>query len=523
MVTVSFQRRVTKLAEMTATKTIPSQSETLGGNIEVILAGNETEESISSLETSIAELEWVPKDAEKFALLKTSLEKPEFFQLVVEWGAPTPEKKFNFLVYLFEEDEYSQRRAEATDNSTTYCEVARQILAYYDELLDSEHNLYENGGNILHAACGVGTRRMTQVVIETLKEKLVFEDLITASDRRGRRPITLAVKRNDVELLGLMAPFDDDKRLDHILDAVHNESLSFLQVLLRDRDDRDILLNERIYESAAKAGDMGIWTFLAQFNSGRAKRQENLRNAVEHRKMHIVRHIVENYPEVLRENGHQLLKTTTIAVEKSRDRRPTKGAAKDRQISERIEDFILDRMVRDLDPRVVQACWPREEGRAAKEVSLELDLRSPMSWKWFAQIVKAAEQEVRLWQEQKRDLERRGNDIKEKAEMERQRQEQEESRRAAEAKKAHEKYKRILDDMEKLLVESKGRGDDFIKRLEATKKAVEEQLKSPVANHSGGPSIAAGTKATYKQLQRPPGQQVSSVSVSFSSYCCSCP
>jgi hypothetical protein len=34
---------------------------------------------------------------------------------------------------------------------------------------------------------------------------------------------------------------------------------------------------------------------------------------------------------------------------------------------------------------------------------LELDLRSPKNWTWFYQMVKTAEEEVRLWQEKERE------------------------------------------------------------------------------------------------------------------------
>ncbi len=286
-----------------------------------------------------------------------------------------------------------------------HCRIAKRVLECVPKVVREK----DKDGNILHALCSEGTGTMAIVVLGAMTETAITNYL--RQPHRGIFPTTLAVNGNDISLLRLIvsqpkhddsASRDDGRRKDHILAAVKNRNLPFLRVLLEQYDDNQNLLSDAVFTAAAESGDMEVWNFLEGENADLAKDPRLLAIAVEHRRLPIVRHILENNPKVF-EDQAQLAKTTNIAVTLARDIPGTLDAEAmwDRKLSIDIEDLVLDSMVRKLNPAVVKACWPHDEGRAAKEVSLELDLRRPRNWTWFAQIVETAKSEVDAWRKEK--------------------------------------------------------------------------------------------------------------------------
>ncbi|KAI0538333.1 hypothetical protein GGR58DRAFT_308991 [Xylaria digitata] len=342
-------------------------------NIKLILERSENPESVDSLENAIINLGYEPNDKCKYEWLEALETKPDFFKLIAEWGGL--KKTAELLEYLFESERVYRRgnKQDAIDSNgvpmlSSFGRITRGVLEYVPDIIKFDG--FEHGGNILHAVCDNGVGSIAEVVIETLDEfePGLVQDLLQQYDSRERRPTTLAVNGKDISVLRLMALYDDGKRHEHVLEAVKKGELDYLKVLLEEREDVDDLLKGSVYESAAGAGNMGVWIFLAEKYPARAKTQQNLRSAVEKRRGKIVRYILEHYPEVLNEQ-EELLKTTQKAVKLSKKKEITtdgynarRELSKDQKLSMEIEDLILDKMVRHLDPTVVKACWPSDDG-----------------------------------------------------------------------------------------------------------------------------------------------------------------
>jgi hypothetical protein len=98
----------------------------------------------------------------------------------------------------------------------------------------------------------------------------------------------------DIGLLELIASYYDNKRAEHVEDAIAKGSLPYLEVVLRVPADVGALLSETLFTEAARVGNMPVWEFLAQKSPDRARCHQNLRVAVKNQSVEVVRHILAN-------------------------------------------------------------------------------------------------------------------------------------------------------------------------------------------------------------------------------------
>lgn len=156
---------------------------------------------------------------------------------------------------------------------------------------------------------------------------------------------------------------------------------------------------------------------------------------------------------------------------------------------------------------------------ASPEVSLELDLRSPLNWEWFAQIVSSAKSEVEDSIAKDEDLKKQREDRKQeerqqreaarlKAKQEADERIKEEMKRHSEMKKHIETYNRVLNDIAELLKDAKSQESGVRAGLEATKQRVEAVMKElkgnfvarPIENLTGNSIL--WTEASITQTRR---------------------
>ena len=354
--------------------------------------------------------------------LRSLEEKPRFFKAVAMWGGSA--KAFALLRKLFRHERLRVTDEEDKGNVITVdspasesCRIAKRLLECVPKVILRKYLK----GNILHALCDEGTGTMAAAILGLIGEANIT--IYLRESYQNKFPMSFAMNSKDEILLRLLVTppeldadtsrpdgnsRDDGRRKDHVITAVKNCNLPFLKILLESYSNKQSLLFDMVYTSAAESGDMAVWKYLAGEMPELAKKPGLLATAVQNRNLGIVRHILENNPDIFNDQD-QLAKTTKIAVDLARSRTGAQGQAgsldsvaveaeKVRRVSADIEDLILINMVRRLNSRDVKRCWPHEKGRAAKEVSLELDLRRPRNWAWFARMVETARSEVNDWQ-----------------------------------------------------------------------------------------------------------------------------